>query len=80
TKTTVSPDGKMFNIKPAEIANGNTVILTLYNGNYFVEMQSQIYDGTDIPFITDKAYTSAKVMVWDNISKAEPVCDVEFVK
>lgn len=80
TKTTVSPDEKMFNIKPAEIANGNMVILTLYNGNYFVEMQSQIYDGTDIPFITDKTYTNAKVMVWESLENMKPVCEAEVVK
>lgn len=80
TKTMVSSDGKTFNIKPAEIAKGNTVILALYNGKEFSEMQSKVYDGTDILFTTDKTYTSAMVMVWSNIDNMEPICDVEIVK
>lgn len=80
TKTTVSNDGTKFTVTPINIANGSTVILALYDGDKFVEMQSKAYAGEDIPFTTDKSYTSAKVMVWDSLSSLKPVCDVEIVK
>lgn len=80
TKTTVSEDGKSFTIKPINIANGNTVILALYNGEEFVTMQSSVYSGTDIPFTVTDDYTTAKVMVWNNLDDIKPICDVEIVK
>lgn len=67
-------------VKPINIAAGKTVILALYDGNKFIEMQSSIYGGTDIPFTTDKAYTCAKVMVWNSLSEMSPVCDFKIVK
>lgn len=80
TKTTVSADGKTFTIKPINIANGNTVILALYNGEEFVTMQSAVYSGKDIPFTVTDDYTTAKVMVWNNLDDITPICDVEIVK
>lgn len=80
TKTTVTESGKSFTIKPVNIATGNTVILALYNGEEFVETQNVVYTGNDILFTTDKKYKNAKVMVWDNLSNMEPVCDIETVK
>lgn len=80
TKTTVSADDKIFTIKPINIASGNTVILALYNENGLTEMKSAIYNGEDIQFTTDKAYTNAKVMVWNSLSDMIPMCDVEIVK
>lgn len=77
TKTAVSEDGKSFTITPINIENGKTVILALYNGEQFVEMQSAIYNGETIPFTTTKSYTNAKVMVWDDLTSLNPVCDVE---
>ena len=37
-------------------------------------------EGDDITFVTTKAYTNAKVMVWDNLTTLKPVCNVEIVK
>lgn len=80
TKTTVSENGKSFIVTPINIENGKTVILALYDGEKFVEMQSEVYEGIAIPFATAKAYTNAKVMVWDNLTNLKPVCNVEIVK
>ena len=80
TKTEVSEDKKSFTITPINIENGKTVILALYDGNKFVEMQRAIYEGIAIPFTTTKSYTNAKVMVWDDITNLKPVCNVEIVK
>lgn len=80
TKTEVSEDKKSFTITPINIENVKTVILALYNGEQFVEMQSAVYTGEAVPFTTTKAYTKAKVMVWDDITNLKPVCDFEFVK
>ena len=80
TKTSISADGKSFIITPINIENGKTVILAVYNGDVFVEMQSAVYTGEAIPFKTNMAYAKAKVMVWDNLTNLKPVCDVEVVK
>ena len=80
TKTTVSEDGKTFTVTPVAVENGKIVILALYDGEKFVEMQKAIYDGNEIPFTTTKAYTTAKVMVWDAVATAKPVCEYEIIK
>ncbi len=80
TKTTVSEDGTAFTIKPINIDEDNVVILALYNGDTLVETQSKPYTGEDIAFTTGKAYTAAKVMVWNNLESMTPICDVELVK
>ena len=77
TQTTVSNGGKNFIVDPSGIENGKTVILALYNGEQFVEMQSAVYTGEAIPFTTTKTYTKAKVMVWNDITNLKPVCNVE---
>lgn len=80
TQTTVSEDGKTFTVKPINIENSNTVILVLYNGKQFVEMQSVTYSGDDIQFTTDKAYTTAKVMVWNSLENMIPICEAENIE
>ena len=79
TKTTLSEDGKVFDIKPINIAVGNTVTLALYNGEELVETHHEKYTGASLPFTADKTYTKAKVMVWDDLGSMIPVCDVENV-
>ena len=80
TKTTVSEDGKSFTVVPVNIENGKTVILALYDGETFVEMQSAVYTGEEILFTTTKTYTNAKVMVWNDLVTLKPICNVEIVK
>lgn len=80
TKTTVSDDRKEFLVKPVNIATDSTVILALYDNGRFIEMQTEKYNGTDIQFVIDKSYTSAKVMVWESLENMKSVCDVEIVK
>lgn len=43
-------------------------------------MQSAVYTGEAVPFTTTKAYTNAKVMVWDDLTNLKPVCEVENVQ
>lgn len=76
TKAIVSEDGKTFTIKPINIEKGNAVILALYNGDKYIDIQSSIFDGADITFTTDKAYTNAKVMVWSDLTSLKPTSDV----
>ena len=80
TQTAVSDDGKTFTVKGINLNIDDTVILALYNGDQFVEMQDAVYSGHDIPFTTDKSYTSAKVFVWDTLYSLEPITKVEIVK
>lgn len=79
-KPPFSADGKTFTIKPINIENGNTVILALYNGEELVTMKSAVYSGKDIPFPIADDYTTATVMVWNNLDDIMPMCDVEIVK
>lgn len=80
TKTTISDDGKTFTVTPKNIENGQTIILALYDGVNFGEIQTAIYVGNVIPFTAAKAYKNAKVMVWDSITNMKPICDFESVK
>lgn len=80
TKTDVSENGKTFSIKPVNIGSGNTVILALYDGNRLIEIQHKTYNGEELPFSTVKSYTEAKVMVWNNLTNLNPVCETENVQ
>ena len=75
-----SDDGRRIVVRPINIESGKTVTLALYDGNKFIEMQSMIYGGTEIPFTTDKAYTCAKVMVWNSLNEMSPECGVKIVE
>lgn len=79
-KTEVSENKRLFDITPINVETGKTVILALYNGELFVEMQSAVYTGEEISFTTTKGYSNAKVMVWDNLTNLKPVYGVEVVK
>lgn len=81
-KITPSNDGKIV-VKPCNIDAGKTVILALYDGDKFVEMQqSSEYSETnrEITFTPTKFYTRAKVMIWNSLSGMSPVCDFKIVK
>ena len=80
TNTIISEDGKTFTVNPFNVKEKNIVILALYNGDRFVEMQSAIYKGNAISFKTTLNYTTAKVIVWESMKSLKPVCDVEVVK
>ena len=80
TKTTVSNDGKMFTILPCNIEEGNTVILALHNGEILEEVQTVTCEDKEIILTTDKAYTNAKVFVWEDLINLKPICGVEIVK
>ncbi len=70
----VSDDKKKFTVMPANISNGNDVILALYDGDKLVDVQCMPYRGIALEFTTDKTYTSAKVMAWKDIGSFVPVC------
>ncbi len=76
----VSEDGKIFSINLSGIKNGKTVILALYNGERLVEVHKSVYEGEFIPFTATKAYTKAKVMVWEDLNSLIPVCGAETIK
>ena len=80
TRTNCSSNDKSFTITPIGVGNGKIVILALYDGEKLVEMQSAVYIGEAIPFTTTKAYTKAKVFVWDDLKTLRPICEAEIVK
>ena len=73
---TVSADGKSFVISPKNIENGNLIILALYNGDTFVKLYNEIYQGQDIPFNNvNETYDKVKIMAWENFDTLKPLCD-----
>lgn len=80
TKTIYSTDSKQFIVSPNNIDNGKIIILALYNDKNVVEIQKEVYTGDKIRFSTTKAYTVAKVFVWNNLTDLIPVCENEVVK
>ena len=77
-----SADGKIV-VKPCNIDAGKTVILALYDGDKFVEMQqSSEYSETkrEITFTPTEPYTRAKVMIWNSFSEMAPVCDFKSIE
>ncbi len=77
-----SDDGKIV-VKPCNIPAGKTVILALYDGDKFVEMQqSSEYSETnrEITFTPTKPYTRAKVMIWNSLREMSSVCDFKIIK
>jgi len=79
TVTRVSDDGKEFTVRPYNMKNGVSVVLAIYDSDRFVGMYDSVYNGSEIIFTTDKPYTGAKVMVWESIESAKPVCKSETV-
>lgn len=70
-------------VKPCNITVGKTVILALYDGDKFVEMQqSSEYSETnrEITFTPTKPYTRAKVMIWNSLREMSSVCDFKIIK
>ena len=80
TVTILSNNDKTFTITPINVEKGKTVILALYDGEKFIEMQNEVYTGEVVSFTTTKKYTNAKVMVWDDFTNLKPICDAEKVK
>ena len=67
-------------VTPVNAENGETVILALYDSDSFIGMQSAVYEGEEITFVTDKEYTTAKVMVWDDLESMIPSGKAEIIK
>lgn len=80
SKTDISEDKKSFAVMPVNVENNTTVILALYNGDKLVEVQSNVYTGEIIDSVTNEYYTTAKVMIWDELSNAKPICNAEIIK
>ena len=81
-KITPSDDGKIV-VKPCNIDASKTVILALYDGDKFVEMQqSSEYSETnrEITFTPTKFYTRAKVMIWNSLGGMSPECGIKNVR
>lgn len=80
TQTTISADGKTFDVEAVNLEKGNIIIIALYENNKCVETKYAVYNDGNVTFATDKNYTDVKVMVWESLGNIAPVCDVEVVK
>lgn len=79
TKTNVLENGKKYVIKPFNIENNSTIILALYDGEKLGEVKIFNCNGKEMSYTTDKIYSNAKVMVWENTQTLKPVCTAENV-
>lgn len=79
TITTVSDDGKTFTVKAYNLKENNIIVLSLYNGDSLCEAGFFRYDGNDITFTAKEDYTYAEVMVWEDLTNIQPICDSETV-
>lgn len=80
TSVSVSDDGREFTVKCDNIADGCIVILALYDENGLKDAVYKAYKGSDVTFTASADYTSAKVMVWNNLDDMFPVCEVSKAK
>lgn len=79
----ITRPGDKIVVEPINIDTGKAVILALYDGDKFVEMQqSGEYSETnrEVTFIPTKDYTHAKIMIWNSFGSLSPVCDFKIVK
>lgn len=79
TKTYCTDGGKVFHIRSGGIEKGGEVLLALYDGKKLTDVLHTPFDGAMITFATDKAYDTAKVIVWKNLESTEPVCEAETI-
>ena len=78
-QTTVSEDSKTFTVKVNSANVGDVIIFATYSGGKFVEMKTAVYNSEDIVFTAEQEFTDAKVLVWDSVFGAKPVCKEEKV-
>lgn len=71
----VSENGLKFDVISVNIQNGSEIIFALYNGNKLADIQTKKYNGENLQFTTDKAYTSVKITAWDSLDKMTPICE-----
>lgn len=79
----ITRPGDKIVVEPINIAAGKTVILALYDGDKLVELQqsSDYSDSSrEITFTPTKAYTYAKIMLWESLDSISPVCDVKILE
>ena len=79
----ITRHGDKIVVEPINISAGKTVILALYDGDRFVEIQqSDEYsnENKEITFTSTKHYTRAKVMIWNSLSEMSPVCDFKIIE
>jgi len=72
-------NGNKFNITINPLLTGKRLIIALYSNGQLAEMKLETIKSDKVEFTTNKSYTNAKVMVWDNLLNLNPVF-VETVK
>lgn len=72
-----SGDGKNAEVIPINIPVNSTVIFACYSDGKLVELKFDISENKTINFQTDTDFDTAKVMVWDKLTRMEPICGAE---
>ena len=62
-------------IKLNDIKNGSKIIFALYNNDRLTDIQSVDFNSENIVFVSDKAYDSAKIFVWEDFTTLVPIID-----
>ncbi len=80
TVTSVSGDGKTFDVWVSPLLEGKYIIVALYSDKALVDLQSAVYASGELEFTTETDYDTAKVMVRDTLGSLVPVTKAEEVK
>ena len=55
------------------------MIVALYKGDMFVEIQNAIYESDTLTFTTTKEYDIVKIMVWEGLTNLIPTTEHERI-
>lgn len=80
TKTTVSKNGKNFEITAENIPDGSAVVLAMYNEDVLCDVKKFTYCGEIMEYAAGCEFAKAKVMVWDGVTGIRPICPYENVE
>lgn len=72
--TDVSSDKKTFTVKPNGIKDGAFIVLALYENGKLCDMKNFVYGNEPLTYTTNKNYSEAKVIVWQNFKNMRPIC------
>ena len=78
-KTDILDNGKEIGVTTVNIEVGKTAIVALYDSNQLVEMQKKILESDSTFFTTKEKYSIAKVMIWEDMTSIQPVCDASVI-
>ncbi len=76
---TASDGEKIFITVPHYLPENCQIILACYKGNQLVETKYAPNKNETVYFVVNEEFDTAKVMAWESLESAKPICNVEVV-